>query len=324
MALVILPLGLAACALPSNTPHESMGSPCEYDQLGQKSSVNWRQIGSDLWLHQAAMDTLSTPTNGGHISNVSFVLDRAATGTRGWLIGSGPSARSGRALACSIRQQLGFQVTDVISPRAHPESVLGAAGLQNVRHWALPEVKVAMAERCERCQKRLEAAVNAISPLADTVALPDHFIEGSQLGPFDVLPLEVQTQQSIAVLHHRASGIWILPGLVWGNETVPDLREADSAQMIIALNKLLVMEPRRIVPEQGTDGDGSLIARDMAYWKRLLDALNIRWSQGESQPGNASGMTSVERDKFPESARLRDQLNVQRAWQQIENKGFRN
>lgn len=183
MALVILLLGLAACALPSNTPHESVVSPCEYDQLGQKSSVNWRQIGPDLWLHQAAMDTLSTPTNGGHISNVSFVLDRAATGTRGWLVGSGPSARSGRALACSIRQQLGFQVTDVISPRAHPESVLGAAGLQNVRHWALPEVKVAMAERCERCQKRLEAAVNAASPLADTVALPDHSIESSQLGP---------------------------------------------------------------------------------------------------------------------------------------------
>lgn len=94
--------------------------------------------------------------------------------------------------------------------------------------------------------------------------------------------------------------------------------------MIIALNKLLVMEPRRIVPEQGTDDDGTLIARDIAYWKRLLDALNVQWSQGENKPGNASGMTSAERDKFPKSARLRDQLNVQRAWQQIENKGFWN
>lgn len=323
MTLVALPLCLAACALPSSTPHESWVSPCEWDQLGQKNSVNWRQIGPDIWLHQAALDALSTPTNGGHISNVSFVLDRAATGTRGWLVGSGPSARIGQALACSIRQQLGFQVTDVISPRAHPESVLGAAGLQNVRHWALPEVKVAMASRCARCQKRLEAAVNAINPLADTVSLPDHLIDGSQLGPFDVLPVEMQAQQSIAVLHHRASGIWILPGLVWGSDTVPDLREADSTQMINAINKLRDLKPHRIVPEQGADGDGSLIARDLAYWKRLMDALNSRWSQGENQPGSASGLTPTEWAQLPESAQLRDQLNVQRVWQQIENKGFR-
>ncbi|MDO8249447.1 MAG: hypothetical protein Q7T78_06975 [Rhodoferax sp.] len=284
--------------------------------------LTWHKVGANIWLHQGKPDTLSTPVNHGHISNVVFVLDRASSGARGWLVGSGPDAKTGRALACSVRLDLGYQVTDVVSTRAHPESVLGAAGLAHARHWALREVQAAMSERCARCLGRLETAVNAASPLVERVALPDTLIKEKQLGPFDVMAVRVQPQQSVALLHHRASDVWILPGVVWGRDLVPDLREAEALPLLRILDVLALLTPVRIVPEQGAADDGTLLQHNRAYWTRLLDALNTRWYQGENQPGSASGLTPAEWAQADADTRLRDQLNVQRAWQQIENDGF--
>lgn len=321
-ALSVLTLCLGACAPMGTLPQPGLAAPCDPVLPGQKTAAVWRQVAPDLWLHQAATDALSTPANGGHISNVVFALDRSGPDPRGWLVGSGPGARTGQALACSIGQQLGAQVTDVISPRAHPESVLGAAGLPLARHWALPEVKAAMTQRCEHCLKRLETAIDASAPLVDHVALPTHLIRAPRLGPFDVLPLEVQAQQSVALLRHRPSGVWMLPGVVWGQGVVPDLREADAVQLLGALNRLVALQATLVVPEQGAPGDSTLIDDNRAYWTRLLLALKTRWQQGESQPGTASGLTPSGEVQAPPPARLRDRLNAQRAWLQIENSGF--
>ena len=321
-AFSALTLGLAGCAPLGPLTLPGLPTPCDPVLPGQTTGSVWQQVAPDLWLNQASIDALSTPANGGHISNVVFALDRSGPGPRGWLVGSGPGARAGQALACSIGQQLGAQVTDVISPRAHPESVLGAAGLPDARHWALPEVKAAMTQRCESCLKRLETATHAPAPLVDHVALPTHLIQPPQLGPFDVLRVEVQAQQSVALLQHRTSGVWILPGIVWGRGLVPDLREADAVQLVGVLNQLAALQVTRVLPEQGASADGSLIDDNRDYWTRLLLALKTRWNQGENQPGTASGLTESDRAQASPSARLRDQLNAQRAWQQIENSGF--
>jgi hypothetical protein len=62
--------------------------------------------------------------NRGVVSNALLVRD----GPRNWLIGSGPSAAFGRALGCQVKALTGRRVSDVVSPWARPEQVLGAAG----------------------------------------------------------------------------------------------------------------------------------------------------------------------------------------------------
>ncbi len=315
---------VVACGSVGNPQLTAQSRPCLPALSDVHTPVQWQTIGPNLWLHLAFTDTFSNPLNQGHISNIVFALDPTPTGARGWLVGSGPDAATGRALACSLQRTLGATVTDVISARAHPESVLGAAGLPQVRHWALAPVLGAMKERCEHCLKRLELAVNSTTPLVEKVSLPNHLITDPQLGPFDVLSDEVQPQQAITLIYHRASKTWILPGLVWGLEVAPDLREAQATDMLRVLQRLALIHPARIVPEQGAVGDETLIAHNLSYWQRLLAELNSRWQRGESQPGYASGLLPTSAIGASPSTRLRDRLNAQRAWQQIENSGFEN
>ena len=320
--VVLAALLLGGCAslnhtTQGNDPLNCGSAPIEHPLLSQ-----WLRIGTNIWLNQGTSDALSTPLNRGRISNAVFVVDPSENSERGWLVGSGPDAETGRALACSVRRDLGHEITDVISPRAQPESVLGVAGLGVVRHWALPEVRAAMGERCERCIKRLEAAVEARQPLVNQVALPNQLIAHPVLGPFNVMPVQVQPGQAVALLHHRTSDVWILPGVIWGRNLVPDLREAEVTHLQRILDQLTALNPKTVVPEQGPAANDSLIEKDRRYWQRLLKSLRELWDKGESQPGMASGLTAVERDATGPEGRLRDRLNAQRAWQQFENDSF--
>jgi hypothetical protein len=295
---------------------------CESAQGENSLQSEWQSIGENVWLMQGVADAISTPRNKGRISNVVFVAESSGKVHRGWLVGSGPDAETGRALACSIKRDLAHDITDVISPRAIPESVLGAAALAPLNHWALPEVQAAMGERCERCVKRLEAAIEARRPLVDHIALPNRLITDSVLGPFDVMPVTTQPGQAIALLYHRASDIWILPGVVWGRNLVPDAREADATHLLHILDQLLARHPGTVVPEQGPAAGAGQIELNRHYWQNLLETLQLLWRNGENQPGTTSGLSALEQNAVGPEGRLRDQLNVQRVWQHIENDGF--
>lgn len=320
--VVLAALLLAGCASSNHTKQGNVPLNCESAPVERLLPSGWQRIGTNIWLNQGTSDALSTPLNRGRISNVVFVVDPSENPEQGWLVGSGPDAETGRALACSVRRELGHEITDVISPRAQPESVLGVAGLGVVRHWALPEVRAAMGERCERCVKRLEAAVEAQQALVNQVALPSQLIEQPSLGPFNVMPVQVQHGQAIALLHHRTSDVWILPGVIWGRGLVPDLREAEVTHLQRILEQLTALNPTTVVPEQGPAANASLIEKDRRYWQHLLKSLQELWDRGESQPGMASGLTAVEQRATGPEGRLRDRLNVQRAWQQFENNSF--
>lgn len=289
----------------------------------EKIIINaWESVGVNIWLLQGKPDAMSSPINQGMISNVVFVADPTSPSSDGWLIGSGPSADAGRALACSVKRSLGYTVTDLVSVRAYPESVLGAAGLPKVRHWALPQVQAAMKERCTHCLKRLEVAVNTPTPLVQSLSLPDHLIQSAQLGPFDVLPVEVQPNQSVALLYHRASHTWLLPGVVWGHGLAPQLRDADTEHLLSVLGQLSQRGPVHVIPEQGAANDGSLIQENIAYWQRLIDSVSQRWRSGDSQPHDASGLSAAQALVADPETRRRDFLNAQRAWQEVEHKEF--
>ena len=154
-------------------------------------------LATGVWLVPAA-DGESDTINRGQVSNLVLVHQAP----RWWALGSGPSPAFGRALACQLRRRLGGVVTDVISPWARPELVLGVGGLAGPawavggppprgvhppaplppavlpRHWAHAAVAQAMAEQCPHCVDRLHQRLGpAAADLGDNpIHLPVHLL----------------------------------------------------------------------------------------------------------------------------------------------------
>ena len=111
----------------------------------------------------------SNAANRGQVSNTALVLDETVHPARLWALGSGPSPVWGHALACTVQRQLGRSVTDVVSPWARPELVLGVAGLMRggpLRHWGHAAVAEAMAVQCPQCVDRLRLRLHQPPPAA--------------------------------------------------------------------------------------------------------------------------------------------------------------
>lgn len=264
----------------------------------------------------------ATAANRGQVSNLVL----AADGGRLWLLGSGPSPAFGRALACQVRQQLGRSVTDVVSPWARPELVLGAKGLASagpLRHWAHAEVAAAMAEQCPQCvarlRKRLGAAAGDLG--AAPIPRPTHLLHGGQgrLGPWRWWRLPRSAGRVVTVWRHQTQPIWVAPGLL-GGSGAPDGRDADLALLAESSGRLaaLVAEDgaeARLLGEQGAPMAADAALRHQAYWLALLAQARAAIERGESDTRPAPAWPDLPPDW---AAHPWHALNWQRAWRQVE------
>jgi hypothetical protein len=269
--------------------------------------------------------------NRGQVSNLVLVAD-AGDGKRLWLLGSGPSPAFGRALACQVQRQLGRRITDVVSPWARPELVLGVNGLGPVRHWAHAEVAAAMAEQCPHCVQRLRARLGpAAADLGRTpipVARSAQRLQGAQgrLGPLQWWRLPRAAGRVVTVWRvagadgAAATRLWFAPGLLGGSGP-PDGRDADLALLGRSAGELaswLAAETRpapAVLGEQGAPADADIAAQHQAYWNELLAQARAAIDRGDSDtapapdwPGLPTGWA-----RHPWHA-----LNWQRAWRQVE------
>lgn len=281
------------------------------------------------WLPAAGGD--SSAANRGRVSNLVLVRHGAGGIARWWLLGSGPSPAFGRALACRLQRQLGARVSDVISPWARPELVLGVAGLQAVarspiRHWAHAEVAQAMAAQCPHCVERLAQRLGtAAGDLgADPIRLPDRRLTGDQgrLGPFDWWTLPRSAGRVVTVWRLARPGrpaLWLAPGLLQGDGP-PDGRDADLA--------LLAPSARRLADLAAADGPAALFFGEQGpplsadaprqharYWTDLLAQARAAVERGDDETAAAPGWPGLPAGwaTAPWHA-----LNWQRAWRQAE------
>jgi hypothetical protein len=303
------------------------------------ASLRWESLAPDLWVLYGHEGN-STPANEGRVSNILFArenTDAKQMPSRGWLIGSGPSQRMGQLVRCSLEQQLGAMVTDVVSPRAHPESVLGASAFANTVHWALPEVALAMQSRCPRCSQQLAAMIAETSIAQQSIFIPKQPIytgpatvsthsEVPTLGPFQVWSVPLDTNEWTTLLRHTTSGLWFAPGLVWGDTLVPDLRDTDVYRVIAALQVLEKFTPKQILPEQGRAATLAMLQANTQYWLGLESRTALAIRQGaadvnaltvgvtppaQAAPANPTNLNSA-------MNRDRHSLNQQRVWRQLE------
>lgn len=343
-------------------------------------ALHFEPLAADVWLVPAAAGD-SNADNRGQVSNLVLVREHTAgqarrarqaqaagptagpaagggavgragggEGARWWLLGSGPSPAFGRALACRLQQRLGAVVSDVISPWARPELVLGVAGLPGaraglgvgvgmgvgmgtgaesaasaraVRHWAHAAVADAMAEQCPHCVDRLRLRLGAAAAdlEADPIQLPDHRLHGEQgvLGPFLWWRLPRAGGRWLTVWRLRHAPLWVAHGLLDGHGP-PDGRDADLALLRDASRRLAHWAAAdgpsaRFVGEQGPPMDSGAPAQHAAYWAGLLATATAAVARGDDESAAAPGWPGLPAGW---AGQPWHGLNWQRAWRQVE------
>jgi hypothetical protein len=300
---------LALCLAASVSSAQSAPAPC------RGPALQFTALAPGLWLVPAAAGDADA-SNRGQVSNLFVALD----GQRVWLLGSGPSPRFGRRLACQVRQLLGRPVSDVISPWPHPEAVLGLAGLGPVRSWAHAEVAAAMRKRCPDCVPRLRARLGAAAAdlAGDPVRVPGLTLQGAagRLGPWRWWLLHRSPDQPVTVWQLGDAPLGLAPGLLW-SPGVPDGRDADVRALADATAHLPTLASSaawRWVGEQGGPLPAVAAAQQARYWELLLQAVEQSLARGEADSGVPPPITGLER----EATDPLHALNWQRAFRQLE------
>lgn len=272
-----------------------------------------------------AADGDANAGNRGQVSNLLVLAD----GQRLWLLGSGPSPAFGARLACVLRSQLGRLPSDVLSPWARPELVLGVAGLTAagpLRHWAHDDVAEAMVERCAGCADRLRHRMGAAAEDlgADAIRLPtDRFAGASgRLGPMSWWRLDRDRGQPVTVWRMQlADGtpLWWSPGLLNGSGPA-DARDARLPGLQAAAARLMQLTAAdgptaRHLGEQGEVQPSDLPSRQQAYWRMLEAQVRGAMDAGRTETDPAPAWNALAPDwaRHPWHA-----LNWQRAWREIE------
>lgn len=286
-----------------------------------------QRLGPGLWWVPAPAAEADAH-NRGHTSHLLLARD----GPRLWAVGSGATPVLGQRLRCTAQARLGRVVTDLITPWAHAEVALGAAGLGEVRHWAHHQVALAMAEQCVHCVERLRQRLgSAAADLGDDpVRLPQRLLQGpgGRVGPFDWWVLPRAAGRVVTVLHHRASGVVMAPGLLWGDGP-PDTRDADLALLHAGLLQLprLVPAARRWVGESGPLLDAVAVGWQAGYLQALRHAAQRAVAGGgaETEPPDLSAFWTDPPPPLVKAwtAHPRHALNGQRAWRQAEDAWLR-
>lgn len=281
-------------------------------------------VARDVWRVATAG---SEPDEHNAGATAQLVLVRA--GPRRWLIGSGPTPAFAAALAREVRRASGAAVSDVIDTRAAPELVLGNSGLPGVRIWALPEVRVAMAQRCVHCLEQLKARVGAagtsLQPAA--IRLPTHRLPRGadghgRIGPFDTLALQRAPGEWTLALRHRASGLVVAQGLVWPG-ALPELRDTRSDTLLASLQTLRRWTGNApLLGEQGAPASGDAIDAHRAYLVALRGAIGPLLRQG-LLPGTPEAAAELPAFALQAGYAERHALNVQRVWRELEPEVFR-
>lgn len=286
---------------------------------GAAFDLAFRPLAPGVWQVPSA-DGDGSAADRGQVSNLLLAVGDA----EGWLIGSGPSPAFGRALRAALDARWPGRRWTVISPWAHPEAVLGVAGLGDVHTVGHAEVAEQMAERCASCIARLKQRLGAAAADlgdGDPVRLPGERLTGTQgrLGPFDWWRAARDTRTTTTVWLHRASGVAFAPGLLWGD--APDGRDADIAELAghtAGLKALPGLPPAvRWLGEQGPLQDGAAVDHAAVYWQALLAAAQRGLDEGDSGLQPPLALPGVPPALLHDP---RHALNWQRAWRQLESR----
>jgi glyoxylase-like metal-dependent hydrolase (beta-lactamase superfamily II) len=220
----------------------------------------------------------------GEGGNVGLLVGRDAA----LLFDAGASHGQGREVLAAVRRATDRPLRLALISHALPEFLFGAAALQDAGVPVVAHRRTAdlIAQRCAICLKRFVQVHGADAMAGSRVPTPERLGDGDwsvDLGGRVVEILDfgwASTPGDVAVLD-RATGLLLAGGLVV-IDRVPELRDADVAAWIAALDRIATLPVRRVVPGHGPVVTVDAAAMLRAYLADLDADVRRRYAAGAS------------------------------------------
>lgn len=319
----------AACLAGGGTPLRTHAEPDRQRSPvpALQFPIRFEPLGGPVYLVPAHLGDADAE-NRGFVAHLLLVVQAEAL----WLVGTGPSPAFGAALRAALLKRWPGRAIEAISPWAHPETVLGVAGLVPDRHWAHAEVSAQMGQRCEGCLQRLAQRMGpsaedlqrqALGP-SGAIRLPDpqRRLDGARghLGPLLWWRVQRATDVTITMWRHTALDLGFAPGLLNG-QGPPDGRDGD-IEILHATVRAVQADAHwgrlaRWVGQQGRVEGRQALERCAVYWRGLADAAMQGQERGDDGIDPPESLPDVPQAwcRHPLHA-----LNWQRAWRQAESR----
>ena len=265
----------------------------------------------------------ASPGNGGFTANGGFFVGHEGV----LLLNPGPNRAAAEARARAIAKVTALPVTLVVAAHARPEQVLGTGWFvaQGVPVLAHPETVKLMQERCERCLERLSAEAGPAAMAGTRIVLPrPELADGQVLDLVDrhievIVPERAMIPGNTA-LFDAGSGI-LFAGALVSLDHIPDLRDADPAGLLAALDRLGDLPFTLLVPDRGAPAARPRLAEFRRYISRLQDKVVAAYRTGVSL---AEAEAACELAEFAgwEGYAVQHPVNVRAWYQSLEKADF--
>lgn len=229
-----------------------------------------------------SVGALQEPTteNRGEIATVGFILAREGS----FAIDSGTSFAQAERLAAALRAQHAPPVIAVVNTAVNPERIFGNARYADLPLYAHPDAARLMRERCELCLERLQRELGADVMAGTRLVVPSVPLNaGDRLpaGGREVVVLYFGTSASpgALALYDRRTSV-LFAGALAAFGRVPEVRDADLDQWLTAIDAILALQPRVIVPGWGPPGGAAELLPMRSYLVALKTRVSALLDQG--------------------------------------------
>lgn len=262
--------------------------------------------------------------NGGRTNSTGILIGHTGV----VVVDPGPSRKAGLHVLRVIRGLTRKPVVAVILTHAHPENVLAASVVAGGRAPVMAHTRTyaLMRDRCSECLARLTGLAGEAAMAGTRIRLPDQTVGDGRtarnLGGRDLLLVHAgwgHTAGDLAVLD-VASGTLFTGGLV-NNRVMPDMHESRMRGWIAAVDALLSLAPRHVVPGEGAPGNASVLRDTRAYLGDLLERVETTYRQ---QGSVFEVLADGEMPRYAGWVRYREAqpLNIQHVYAELEKEDF--
>lgn len=231
-----------------------------------------RQVTEGVYLVEGARGETG-PENLGRVGNVGFLVGPAGV----VVIDTGVSHAHGRDLLAALRRITALPVDRIVITHAVQEFLYGTTAFVEAGGRPLTHAKSAelMRARCEHCLDNLRQILGDAAMAGTRLIVPDDIVDGDRT-PLTaggrtlelIHPGWASTPGDLMILD-RATGV-LFSGGVLTNRRVPDLRDGHLDAWVRAIDAIVALPIRAIVPGHG----GPMQPADALETRRYLTELD--------------------------------------------------
>lgn len=219
----------------------------------------------------------ATPANQGFVANAGFIVGPSGV----VVVDTGATYRHGQEMLAAIARVTSKPVVLVVITHAVQDFVFGAAafterGIPLLAHRKTVEL---MKARCEHCLSNLRKILDEPTMRGTRLVLPEQMLDASiekviAGRALQLLWLGWASTPGDLVVIDRASGVLFAGGIITAYR-VPELRDGDFNNWLVAIEHLKAINPALVVPGYGP----VLLATEMSQTANYLQTLNAKVHQ---------------------------------------------